>query len=109
MLINNDIALMTMPGEPFHRFQGQFREKAGTAHAFIFAYCCNGPYDWPSYLPDIESAAHGGYGASDTTKAEVGAGERLVNRGSGAALPTTGPFEEQASAPHQEVVVATIA
>ena len=32
-------------------------------------------------LPDLASAARGGYGASDTTRAEVGAGERLVNAG----------------------------
>ena len=31
--------------------------------------------------PDLLSAARGGYGASDTTVAEVGAGERLVNEG----------------------------
>ena len=72
---------MTLPGEPFHRFQVEFRQKAGLPHAYVFAYCCNGSYDWPSYLPDIESAAYGGYGASDTTVAEVGAGERLLNKG----------------------------
>ncbi len=81
LLVNDDIAILTMPGEPFHRFQREFREKAGVEHAWIFGYCCDGPYDWPSYLPDLEAAACGGYGASDTTRAEVGAGERLVQRG----------------------------
>ncbi len=81
LLVNDEIAIITLPGEPFHRYQNVFRHKAGTPHAFVFGYCCNGPYDWPSYLPDIESAAYGGYGASDTTEAEIGAGERLVNRG----------------------------
>jgi hypothetical protein len=32
-------------------------------------------------LPDIESAAFGGYGASDMTHAEVGTPERLVLKG----------------------------
>ena len=50
-------------------------------HAFLFGYCCDGPYAWPSYLPDIVSAARGGYGASDTTRAAGGTGERLVNEG----------------------------
>lgn len=78
LLLNDDIGIMTMPGEPFHRYQVDFRQKAGLPHAMVFGYCCNGPYDWPGYLPDIESAAYGGYGASDTTHVEVGAGERLV-------------------------------
>ena len=81
LLINDDIGIVTMPGEPFHQFQVDFRDKANLRYAFLFGYCCNGPYEWPSYLPDVVSASRGGYGASDTTRAEVGAGERLVNRG----------------------------
>jgi hypothetical protein len=81
LLINDDIAIVTMPGEPFHQFQVDVRRKAGVPHAYLFGYCCDGPYAWPSYLPDLLSAARGGYGASDTTRAEVGAGERLVDAG----------------------------
>jgi hypothetical protein len=81
LLINDQIAVITMPGEPFHDFQLEFRRKANVEHSFLFGYCCDGPYDWPRYLPDLLSAARGGYGASDTTLAEVGAGERLVNQG----------------------------
>jgi hypothetical protein len=32
-------------------------------------------------MPDIESAARGGYGAGDSTELAVGMGERLVNEG----------------------------
>ena len=81
LLINDEIAVITLPGEPFHHFQVDFRNKANVKHCYLFGYCCNGPYDWPRYLPDLLSAARGGYGASDTTLAEVGAGERLVNQG----------------------------
>ncbi len=81
LLINDQIAVITLPGEPFHDFQVDFRNKTNLQHSFLFGYCCNGPYDWPRYLPDLLSAARGGYGASDTTLAEVGAGERLVNQG----------------------------
>lgn len=70
-----------MPGEPFHSFQVDVREKSHLSHIYLFGYCCNGAYDWPSYMPDLVSAAWGGYGASDPTKAEVGSGERLVNDG----------------------------
>ena len=79
LLINNEIGIFTMPGEPFHLFQVDFRNRSGLKHAYLFGYCCDGPYAWPSYLPDLQSAARGGYGASDTTLAEVGAGEWLVN------------------------------
>jgi hypothetical protein len=78
LLINDNIGILTMPGEPFHHFQIDFRNRAGLKHAYLFGYCCDGPYAWPSYLPDVESAARGGYGASDKTEAEVGAGERLL-------------------------------
>ncbi len=81
LLINGTIAIVTLPGEPFHRFQLDLREQANVEHCFFLGYCCNGPYDWPRYLPDLLSAARGGYGASDTTLAEVGAGERLLNQG----------------------------
>jgi hypothetical protein len=81
LLINDAIGIITLPGEPFHHFQVDFRSKAGLKDAYLFGYCCDGPYPWPSYLPDLQSAARGGYGASDTTQAEVGAGERLVNQG----------------------------
>ena len=81
LLINRDIAIVTMPGEPFHQFQVDLRNKSNLRHTYLFGYCSDGPYDWPSYLPDVVSAARGGYGASDTTRAEVGAGERLVNQG----------------------------
>jgi hypothetical protein len=81
VLINETIAIVTLPGEPFHQFQLDFREKANVEHCFFLGYCCNGAYDWPRYLPDLLSAARGGYGASDTTIAEVGAGERLLNQG----------------------------
>jgi neutral ceramidase len=81
LLINHEIGIFTMPGEPFHLFQVDFRNKSSLKHAYLFGYCCDGPYTWPSYLPDLQSAARGGYGASDTTQAEVGAGEWLVNAG----------------------------
>ena len=81
LLINDDIGFITMPGEPFHKFQVDIREKSNVPHMYLLGYCCNGGYDWPSYLPDLVSAARGGYGASDTTKAEVGSGEALVNEG----------------------------
>ncbi len=81
ILINEEIGIVSMPGEPFHKFQLDLRKKSGLPYTFMFGYSGNATYDWPRYLPDLESAARGGYGASDATKAEVGAGERIVNQG----------------------------
>ena len=33
---------------------------------------------WPGYLPDIRSAAYGGYGADASTRIEIGAGETIM-------------------------------
>ena len=81
LLINGEIGLVTMPGEPFHKFQHDLRELSELPFTFFVGYTCNAGYRWPSYLPDVLSAAYGGYGASETTRAEVGAGERLLHRG----------------------------
>jgi neutral ceramidase len=81
LLINDDIGIITMPGEPFHKFQVDIRQAGNLPHMYLFGYACNDGYAWPSYIPDLVSAARGGYGASDTTRAEVGSGERLMNDG----------------------------
>lgn len=96
LLINDDIAVVTLPGEPFHKFQLDIRNQANVPHMYLFGYCCNEGYDWPSYIPDLVSAARGGYGASDTTKAEVGAGERLINRGLVQLFKLQGRLKEEA-------------
>ena len=81
VLLNSDIAMAVLPGEPFHAFQVDWRQKSGVPHAFFFGFSSNPGEPWTGYLPDIESAALGGYGASDSTSAAVGTGERLVNEG----------------------------
>lgn len=81
ILINNQLGIISMPGEPFHLFQQEVRNKSDLPHTFLFGYCGNATFGWPQYIPDLQSAARGGYGASDSTIVEVGAGERIVNRG----------------------------
>lgn len=81
ILINGEIGIVTMPGEPFHLFQDYLRDRASLPHTLFLGYCSNDGYPWPSYVPDLVSAARGGYGASDTTQAAVGTGERLLNLG----------------------------
>jgi neutral ceramidase len=77
VLINKQIGLMTMPGEPFVNFQINWRQRCPVPHAFFLGYT-NG---YIGYLPTIRMASLGGYGAaSASTWVEVGAGERILDR-----------------------------
>ncbi|MFN7997807.1 MAG: neutral/alkaline non-lysosomal ceramidase N-terminal domain-containing protein [Bryobacteraceae bacterium] len=76
VLINKDIALMTMPGEPFVDFQMNWRDRCPVPHALLLGYT-NG---YNGYFPTILAASRGGYGAaSAATWVEPGVGERLVD------------------------------
>jgi neutral ceramidase len=76
VLINRQIALMTMPGEPFVDFQMNWRARCPAPHALLLGYT-NGYY---GYFPTILAASRGGYGAaSAATWVEPGAGERMVD------------------------------
>jgi neutral ceramidase len=91
ILINNDIVIATFPGEPFIQLQLDWKKKIedAAANPFMFGYTWN-EGKWPGYVPDIRSAALGGYGA-DMLQAspeadpslvpdliEVGAGEIIM-------------------------------
>ena len=82
LLINGSIGIVTIPGEPFIYYQEYLRGRAELPHVYLVGYTDNTSQNSSdSYFPDIVSAAHAGYGASDRTSAELGAGERLVNQG----------------------------
>lgn len=77
VLINKQIAIMTMPGEPFVDFQMNWRDRCPVPTALLLGYT-NG---YNGYFPTVAAASRGGYGAaSASTWVEVGAGERLVDR-----------------------------
>jgi neutral ceramidase len=76
VLINRDIAIMGMPGEPFVEFGLNFRDRAPAATSYLAGYC-NG---FHGYFPTIRAAVEGGYGAEGiTARVEVGAGEAMVD------------------------------
>ncbi|MDR0395033.1 MAG: hypothetical protein LBH77_07755 [Tannerella sp.] len=81
VVINNRYVIATVPGEPFIKFQTDWkREIQPYAVPFFFGYTWNGG-TWPIYLPDIRSAAYGGYGADHGPDLiEVGAGEKIMIR-----------------------------
>jgi hypothetical protein len=73
-LINRNIAIVGMPGEPFVDFQTDLRAKCPVRDCFFLGYT-NGYY---GYFPTIKAASEGGYGAvSTTTWVQVGAGEQM--------------------------------
>jgi neutral ceramidase len=78
VLLNQDLAFVGMPGEPFVEFQMQLRARSPLAGSFLLGYT-NGYF---AYFPTIASAVRGGYGASSTVNpTEVGTGERMLNTG----------------------------
>lgn len=79
--INNRYVIATVPGEPFIKFQIDWkREIQPYAVPFFFGYTWNGG-KWPIYIPDIRSSAYGGYGADNGPDLiEIGAGEKIMNR-----------------------------
>jgi neutral ceramidase len=76
LLINREIAMAGIPGEPFVEFGLNFRDRIPGAASFLAGYC-NG---FHGYFPTIRAAVGGGYGAEGiTARVEVGAGEAMVD------------------------------
>ncbi|HET9320493.1 MAG TPA: neutral/alkaline non-lysosomal ceramidase N-terminal domain-containing protein [Bryobacteraceae bacterium] len=78
VLINREIAIAAVPGEPMHRFQTYWKHHADVPYSLFYGYTYSAGGVWPSYIPDIRSAAYGGYGADFSTRVEVGAGETIM-------------------------------
>jgi hypothetical protein len=78
VLLNDDLAFVGMPGEPFVEFQMQLRAKSPLPNSFLIGYT-NGYF---AYFPTIAAAVRGGYGANSTVvPTEAGTGERMLNTG----------------------------
>jgi hypothetical protein len=76
VLINKQIAIIAVPGEPFVDFQESWGARCPVGTTLFFGYA-NG---YHGYFPTIRAASRGGYGAaSASTWVEVGAGERMVD------------------------------
>ena len=80
VLINGQIAIVTMPGEPFVDLQIALRDKSEVPNTFLFGYTFSGGGEWIGYVPTIRAASEGGYGAGYSTNIDVGAGEAIIDR-----------------------------
>ncbi len=76
----DSLCFVSLPGEPFVEHQLAFREKAECGMGMLFGYSYSSGGEWAGYLPTIQAAVEGGYGASYNTTVEVGTGERLVDK-----------------------------
>lgn len=75
VVVDDNLALVGMPGEIFVQFQLQLKDESPIPNTFLVGYT-NG---YHAYFPTIRDAAAGGYGGKTATYAEVGAGERLTD------------------------------
>ncbi len=82
LVVNDEIAIVTIPGEPFIQHQLDLARKSPLADTFLFAlaYCGTGT---PSalYIPTLQAIKEGGYGAGEASFLEAGAGEKMVDEG----------------------------
>jgi hypothetical protein len=76
-VLNGELGVVAVSGEFFSSHAVRLRERARLPD-LIFAGYANG---YHQYFPTIEAAAEGGYGAGpEVSPAEVGAGERMMDR-----------------------------
>lgn len=80
VLLDGTVAIAAWPGEVMHRLQQDWKARAEVPVALFYGYTYSGSGTWAGYVPDLRSAAHGGYGADASTRVEVGTGERLLER-----------------------------
>jgi hypothetical protein len=80
VLINREIAIAASPGEFMHKLQTMWKREAGVPYPLFYGYTYSSGGEWLGYVPDLRTAAHGGYGADVQTRVEIGAGERIMQR-----------------------------
>lgn len=80
VLVGRELAIAAVPGEPMHRLQRMWKEQADVSTPLFWGYTWSAGGTWPGYIPDLRSAAYGGYGADASTRIEIGAGETIMLR-----------------------------
>jgi hypothetical protein len=73
-LMNNDLALVGVPGELFVEYQLDLKAHSPLKDTFMVGYT----NEFHIYFPTIKACAEGGYGANVNTYVGVGAGDKLV-------------------------------
>ncbi len=77
VVLNGDLAIVGVPGEPFCQHAVRLRQRAYLPSVLVFGYC----NDHLLYFPTIEAASEGGYGADpQVSPIAIGAGETMMNQ-----------------------------
>jgi hypothetical protein len=80
VMLGKDTAIIGVPGEVFVSHQIDLKARSPLPHTFLAGYAFGGEGGFAGYVPTIEAAMQGGYGAGYATRIEVGAGEWIVDR-----------------------------
>jgi neutral ceramidase len=86
VVVNNDIALAVVSGEPFVQHQLDLAAKSPVENTFLLGYAFFGKgLPLRTYLPSDQAARVGGYGAAvgSANFLEIGAGEKMVGAAAG--------------------------
>jgi len=94
-VIDDKIALVAIPGEPFIQHQLDLRAQSPTADTWVLGlgYCGTGT-PIALYIPTIQAIKEGGYGATEASFLESGAGERIVAEGIDSIKELTGKTKD---------------
>lgn len=80
VVIQRDLALVAIPGEPFIQHQLDLTAKSPIPNAFILGLAYSGRgTPFTVYLPTVQAVKEGGYGAAECSFLAADAGEKLVN------------------------------
>ena len=79
VVINRDLALVAIPGEPFIQHQLDLTEKSPVANTFILGLAYHGQgTPFVVYIPTVQAVKEGGYGATECSFLAADAGEKMV-------------------------------
>ncbi|MEI8383645.1 MAG: hypothetical protein WCJ09_26255 [Planctomycetota bacterium] len=80
VVINKELALVTIPGEPFIQHQLDLTEKSPIPNTLILGLAYHGKgTPFVVYIPTAQAVKEGGYGASECSFLAADAGEIMVN------------------------------
>ncbi len=79
VVINNDLALVSVPGEPFIQHQLDLTRNSSVANTFLLGIAYTGKGSpFILYIPTAQAVKEGGYGATANSFVAADAGEKIV-------------------------------
>jgi hypothetical protein len=90
-VINGEIAMVAVPGEPFVQHQLDLRAKSPLPNTFMLGLSYSGAgTPFTVYIPTAQAVKEGGYGAAECSFLEAEAGAKIVNEGVASIKELTG-------------------